>query len=122
MSRHLTTAEIARELRKNQTPYEKTLWALLRNRKLDGFKFLRQHPIVIDHNLSPKKFIVADFYCAEKRLVVEVDGGIHNRMRDKDLARDIILQHKDYRVIRIKNEQLANVKEVLDLIRNALQG
>ena len=59
----------AKELRKNMTPAEKVLWQRLRNYKVDGFYFRRQHPI---------KFFIADFYCAKADLIIEIDGGIHN--------------------------------------------
>ena len=68
----------ARNLRKNLTPEEKILWQYLRNRKLNGFKFLRQHPIMLREVSSGKQFYIADFYCAEKKLIVEVDGLIHS--------------------------------------------
>ena len=60
--------KFARELRRNLTEAEKILWQELRNRKLGGFKFRRQHPI--------NKF-VADFYCHEVKLIVELDGSQH---------------------------------------------
>jgi very-short-patch-repair endonuclease len=58
----------ARQLRKRTTPSENNLWALLRKKQFEGYKFRRQHPIY--------KFI-ADFYCHELRLIIELDGGIH---------------------------------------------
>jgi very-short-patch-repair endonuclease len=58
----------ARELRKSSTPAEQLLWQALRNRNLGDHKFRRQHPI------GP---YIADFFCAEVGLVVEVDGGSH---------------------------------------------
>jgi very-short-patch-repair endonuclease len=58
----------ARELRQPQTPAEERLWYWLRNSQLEGMKFRRQHPV--------GRFIV-DFYCAEKKLVIEVDGDTH---------------------------------------------
>jgi very-short-patch-repair endonuclease len=60
--------EIARQFRKQPTPSEAILWQALRNRKLEGRKFRRQQPIGC--------FIV-DFFCASERLIVEVDGLIH---------------------------------------------
>ncbi|MCS4434570.1 endonuclease domain-containing protein [Aquiflexum gelatinilyticum] len=57
----------ARELRKNTTPSENSLWTLLRKKQFEGYKFRRQHPV--------NKFI-ADFYCHELRLIIELDGGI----------------------------------------------
>lgn len=62
------TFENARLLRKVSTEAEDLLWQELRNRKLMGLKFRRQHPL---------KNFVADFYCAEKNLVIEVDGNVH---------------------------------------------
>ena len=61
--------QYGRELRQSATNAEKILWEYLRNRKLEGLKFRRQHPI--------DKFI-ADFYCHEKKLVVELDGAVHD--------------------------------------------
>ena len=61
--------QYGRELRQSSTKAEKILWEYLRNRNLDGMKFRRQHPI--------DKFI-ADFYCHEKKLVVELDGAVHD--------------------------------------------
>ena len=57
-------------MRRNPTPAEDRLWRLLRGRQVGGFHFRRQHPI--------GRFIV-DFYCAMARLVIEVDGSVHNQ-------------------------------------------
>jgi len=91
--------ENAKALRKRMTPAEKLLWINLRNRKLSGYKFRRQHPIAI---------FVADFYCHEKRLVVEVDGGIHlDRDRiDYDRNRTMALNDLGIEVIRFTNEEV----------------
>jgi len=62
-------ADFARELREKQTPAEALLWQLLRNRRLLGFKFRRQHQFG-DY--------IADFYCHEARLIIECDGSVHN--------------------------------------------
>ncbi|MEJ0106852.1 MAG: endonuclease domain-containing protein [Bacteroidota bacterium] len=76
--------EYSRELRQVSTEAEKLLWAELRNRKLNGLKFRRQHPI--------DKYI-ADFYCHEKKIVIEVDGVVHDKKENKeyDQARTIEL-------------------------------
>ncbi len=68
----------ARELRQSSTLAEKALWERLRNRQLSGFKFRRQHHI--------ERFIV-DFYCAAARLVIEIDGGIHQAQVEADTVR-----------------------------------
>jgi very-short-patch-repair endonuclease len=68
----------AKELRKSMTNAEELLWQRLRNRNWRGLKFRRQCPI------GP---FIADFYCAQFRLVIEIDGGIHERQREADQAR-----------------------------------
>ena len=68
--------QTVRDLRKNQTLSEVKIWKAVRNRKLKGKKFLRQHPIRFNMD-GRKRFFIADFYCHEKNLVVEIDGKIH---------------------------------------------
>ena len=78
-----TTAALdqrARELRRKATPAEAILWEALRAGRLDGLKFRRQHAI--------GRFIL-DFYCATHRLCVEVDGEVHEKQRERDMARDV---------------------------------
>ncbi len=65
----------ANELKRSMTEVEKILWKELRNRKLNGHKFRRQHPI--------GQFI-ADFYCHEAKLVVEVDGEVHDAIEAQE--------------------------------------
>jgi type I restriction enzyme M protein len=89
--------ETARELRGKQTPAEEMFWELVRNRKFLGLKFRRQHQI---------GSYVTVFYCHEQRLVVELDGGIHDTRKEKDQKRDRYLESQGLRVLRIKNEEL----------------
>ena len=93
--------QYGRELRQELTVAEKLLWAELRNRKLNGLKFRRQHPL--------DKFIV-DFYCNEKKLVVELDGGVHDEKINKeyDEARSAMLAGLNIIVLRFKNEEVMN--------------
>ncbi len=77
MGEYKTIKQLARGLRKDQTKTEERLWQALRNRKLDGYKFLRQHPIVHGGCMNKPDFFIIDFYCAEKGLVIELDGKIH---------------------------------------------
>jgi len=77
MDEYKTIKQLAKELRKNQTEAEEMLWQKLRNRKLYGYKFLRQHPIIHSGFINKLYFFIADFYCAEKELVIELDGKIH---------------------------------------------
>ena len=80
------------------------MWERLRNRKLGGYKFRRQHPI--------GDFIV-DFYCDEARLVVELDGGIHTRQQEYDTARMQWLKNNDYRIVRFSNDKAENDLEIV---------
>ena len=78
--------QISRKLRKNQTPSEHLLWRRIRNRQLDGFKFLRQHHIVYDRKENDLNVFIPDFYCPSRRLAIELDGGVHLRTREHDLG------------------------------------
>ena len=95
--------DICRKLRRNQTETEVMLWERLRNRKLNGFKFLRQHPIIYEQsNNQFPFFFVADFFCAEKKLVIELDGPIHEIQKEYDGNRDFILKEMKLTILRIK--------------------
>jgi len=90
---------------------EKLLWQQLRNRKLEGLKFRRQ---------QPQGSYILDFYCAEKRLVVELDGGQHDdpEKRDYDLKRTAYLNGEGLEVLRFWNSQMReNLPWVLESIR-----
>jgi len=108
------TIEKAKRLRQRLTASEKKLWSYLRNRRLGGLKFRRQHPI--------DRYIV-DFICIEKKLVIELDGGIHNTLqqREYDQQRTETLQTYDLTVIRFKNEAVINnIHKVLEEIRKSI--
>ncbi|MGE5551275.1 MAG: endonuclease domain-containing protein [Bacteroidota bacterium] len=99
----------ARLLRKRQTEAEKKLWEMLRDRRFLGRKVLRQHPIriIIDKR---RRFFLADFYCAEKETVIELDGAYHERQKDYDELRSAIINARGIRVVRIKNEDLDDLE------------
>jgi len=109
--------EYSRELRQASTDAEKLLWAELRNRKLNGLKFRRQHPI--------DKYI-ADFYCHERKLVIELDGAIHDEKEniDYDKARTFELKDLSINVLRFRNDEVINntdgvlqkIAEVADML------
>jgi very-short-patch-repair endonuclease len=102
----------ARGLRLGMTEAEQTLWYRVRNRQLDGCKFRRQHSI--------DRFVV-DFVCAERMLVVELDGGQHLEQQEYDEARTRYLQTKGYRVLRFwNNDVLTNIESVLEAVMGAL--
>jgi very-short-patch-repair endonuclease len=96
----------ARYLRREETEVEKLLWRKLKDRRLGGFKFRRQHPVGI---------YVLDFYCAEKGLAVELDGGGHARGEkvERDRVRDAFLESAGIRVVRFWNRQ---VREEMDVV------
>lgn len=96
----------AKELRRNQTPAEELLWKILRSHKLDGLKFRRQHPV---------SYFIADFYCHELKLIIELDGDIHELEEGKayDIKREGKLRALGLTVIRFKNEQVYTEPEVI---------
>jgi len=103
----------ARELRKKQTPAEEVMWQMLRDRRFLGLKFRRQHQIG-DY--------IADYYCDEKKLVVELDGPIHGSTERKnhDAKRDAWLKTYGLTVVRITNDAvLTDTEETLDRIAQA---
>ncbi len=104
---------LGRDLRKNQTPAEKILWELLRRRQVSGFKFLRQHPVFYRVERDWAEFYIADFYCAELKLILEVDGAIHERNKGYDSERDKKLLNKGIHVVRIKNEETSSKNTLL---------
>ncbi len=104
--------ELARELRNNPTSAERKLWSVLRKRKLNGYRFLRQKPIIYAQRNSDVYFFIADFYCHEKRLVLEVDGGYHHNQKEYDKNRDLVIRQLGLTVLRIRNEELANLTAV----------
>jgi very-short-patch-repair endonuclease len=100
----------AKELRKAQTPAEQILWEALRNYKLKGYKFKRQQPIAT--------FIV-DFVCPKHKLIIELDGEIHENLEQSayDEGRSLELEALGYQVIRFKNEAVLNgLDDVLNRI------
>jgi len=94
-------ASVARDLRRSQTSAESLLWELLRDRKLLGFKFRRQHQIG-DY--------VTDFFCSEAYLAIECDGLIHQTSEQwhHDQIRDAWMAAQGIRVLRFANERLLN--------------
>jgi leucyl-tRNA synthetase len=126
MSRiHLTEFKgislLARDLRNNQTPSEIILWEVLRKERIFGFRFLRQHPVFYREDKSWVDFYIADFYCARLRLIIELDGKIHIDRKDYDSERDEKLQSKGIEVLRIKNEELSDINNVIGIIKKTIK-
>jgi very-short-patch-repair endonuclease len=89
--------EYRRKLRTTQTKAEGIVWAMVRNRRLGGFKFRRQFSI---------EHLIVDFVCLEQRLVVELDGGYHDMTIEEDIERDRFLAERGFLVVRIPNEEV----------------
>ena len=112
--------ETSRNLRKNDTRVEKRFWCFIRSRKLCGKKFLRQYSIKIEID-NNNRFLNADFYCAESKLVVEIDGGIHQNQKEYDSYRSYIINCLGIKVVRYTNEEvLNNIEAVLDNLKSLL--
>ena len=104
-------ALLARQLRRKMTQQEIILWARLRGRRLAGLGFRRQHVI---------EGFVVDFYCHAARVVVEVDGPVHDQQLDYDAERDAILTACDLLVLRVGNANVQHdLEDVLGRIRDA---
>jgi len=112
---HPTIRQFARELRQPQTLAEATLWRHLRNRNLK-YKFRRQHPI---------DFFIIDFYCAEAKLLIEIDGESHleKEQQEYDQARTEYLEALEYKVIRFTNNDVRyNIHAVATTIMEEVEN
>ena len=109
-----TYKPLRRKLRNDSTPAERKLWRYLKNRKFSGLLFHRQHGI--------GSYIV-DFYCPALRLVIEIDGPIHEKKdtQTNDKARQEFLESCYLRVIRFTNDEVINnVNGVLQRLEELL--
>lgn len=112
---------IAGRLRKNLTESEKILWEQLRKRQLGGYRFLRQHPLYYDHIDNDHFFFVPDFYSPEIKLIIELDGGVHLKQKEKDKIRENILESRGFKTMRINNEELKNIEIVKEKVLNFIE-
>ena len=106
----------ARQLRKREAWAEKLMWRWLRDRRLSGYKFRRQHPICIYY---------LDFFCEEAELNVELDGSQHGfpDQRKHDTEREKFLKSRGIKTLRFWNSHLRrNAQAIRDTIFNELQG
>lgn len=103
----------ARELRQTATNAEEILWQQIRNRRL-GWKIVRQKPVLLDY-FGKKRAFVADFYCKEASMVIEIDGNVHTKQMDYDALRTSLLNQKGFRLIRFTNEEIIN--NLIDVVR-----
>lgn len=99
----------ARRLRSSLTGPEAILWAMVRGRQFEGLKFRRQTPLA---------GTVVDFFCPELKLVIELDGGVHDLRAAEDAARDLRLRQAGFKVLRFQNNAFTtNPAVLLDAIR-----
>lgn len=104
----------ARNNRKNPTQSEKLFWANARGKKIGGLKFLRQHVVAYELYENQKRFFIADFYCDELRLIVELDGRVHDYQKEYDADRSEILKAMQYRVVRFTNKDVLREWETVE--------
>jgi len=99
--------KLCRQMRKNPTKAEDIFWQAVRKRKFMGVKFYRQYPIFFDY-LGKETFYIADFYSFEYKLVIEIDGRIHDCTKEKDKFRTEVINLLGISVTRFKNEEIVN--------------
>jgi very-short-patch-repair endonuclease len=105
----------SKQLRRHQTNAEALLWSVLRDRRLEGFKFRRQ--VVIAG-------YIVDFLCSRARLIVEVDGATHSTPKELayDEERELVLSRLGFRILRVGNlDVYQNISNVLSAVLTALE-
>ncbi|HTA27029.1 MAG TPA: diphthine--ammonia ligase [Bacteroidia bacterium] len=104
-----------RKLRRESTYTESLFWEVIRNGKVDGFKFRRQHPI---------SSFIADFYCHEAKLIIELDGDVHEveEVKKRDKIRERVLIEYGLTILRFTNEEvLSDLDKVIEKVREYLK-
>lgn len=109
--------KLCRELRKNSTHTEKIFWEAVRNRKFMGKKFNRQFPLFYDMG-GKESFYIADFYCHELKLIIEIDGGYHEKQKEYDKPRTEDINDLGLTVIRFTNSEIStDLHKCLSIIK-----
>jgi len=104
---------LSKDLRRNMTKSETLVWERIRAHRIGGLHFRRQAVI------NP---YIVDFYCHSLKLVVEIDGGVHESQREMDAERDRFLTALGLRVVRIPNQRvLVDIEEAMEEIESACQ-
>ncbi len=104
----------ARALRKRMTKAESFFWNAVRDRRFDGHKFRRQVPL---------GQYVADFCCMKGRLIIELDGEIHDKIKEFDAEREVRLRDAGFKIVRFTNEKvLHHLPEVFEELKNILSS
>jgi cyclase len=118
MARNTKLVKIAKTLRQRMTKAESVLWQELRDNQL-GMKFRRQMPFVFGNY-----HYITDFYCPKLKLIIEIDGGIHNdpEVKEIDDFREDVFKTAGYKVIRFKNEEIIDsLNQVIEKIKREIQ-
>lgn len=117
--------ELSKRLRKEQTEAERILRERLKWKQCNGLRFHRQKALFIYREENGHdRFLIADFYHHPTKLVIEVDGGIHNKKENKayDKMRESLLRERDYEIIRFQNEEVINnLEEVIRKIEEKIK-
>jgi very-short-patch-repair endonuclease len=104
----MTLKDLARSLRQNETDAERKMWTVLRSRRFSGFKFRRQQPL---------GHYIVDFFCKDRGLIVELDGGQHLYDVKNDEERTIFIESHGFRVLRFwDHEVLKDPRSVLEIL------
>lgn len=115
--------QAARDLRNNMTVAEVILWKAIKS-DIIGYRFLRQRPIyVYTEDSWLDRFVIADFYCDQKKLVIELDWSIHNvpEVLEWDKHKELLLTQKWIQVLRFTNNQVrSNISQVVQKIKTHL--
>ena len=101
-----TILAFARHMRKNPTPAENYFWNKVLNRSFHGFKFYRQYIIESASFNGDKSFYIGDFYCHNRKVIIELDGSIHLQQLGYDKLRENDLIEMGYNILRFKNEEV----------------
>lgn len=95
-----------RSMRKKSTRQEKRLWALLRDHQVNGYTFRRQHRVHMVITPLGVSYFVADFCCIKLKLIIELDGVVHENDPEYDKTRQAILEGKGYTCLRFTNDEI----------------
>jgi very-short-patch-repair endonuclease len=113
-----STLEKARHLRNKMTTEEIMLWEKLKGKQICNLRFRRQHPINI---------FIADFYCHEAKMVIELDGKIHLKTKEYDKERTSIIQDFEIEVLRFTNDEVSSdinsvVEKITENVKKRLKN
>jgi len=121
MTRQAIT-ELARSLRKYQTPAEQLFWERTRNRQFYGKKIVRQRVVSYAYELGKTQYYIIDFYCHEHLLAIEIDGSIHEKTVQYDEDRQALLESVGYQFIRFSNREVLEDWEFVERVLKERMG